>query len=392
MRWQGSTVYWQGLPLAHHTTTHQEMLHRANLLGGLAAPKESHQRLRRIACRGCVAAVAAMLTGALAAGGTGRRAAALPEPQLVTAPRQLAGVVKTRRCVATLGAALGSAVAAVAAQATVPDTRAAGRPVANGEFTFHRGTELKLLAAVRESVAGRREAAVGDPAQAERSLADVVLHSVDDFCWHTQWMMNVGDVKGELLDQALREQVRRCCDAPAERSERFAALELGTYVGYSAVRIARLLPPGGRLYSVDPDGDWQGIAAEIVELAGVRDRVKLVQQTAQAAIEELSQQGVTLDFVFIDHDKHEYLASLLQLERRGLLNKGCVVVADNVYVFDVVNYLAHVRSSGRYRSRYVQAAVEYAPRLAYIPVDINGRPLSQDIVDGMEISTFTAPA
>lgn len=31
------------------------------------------------------------------------------------------------------------------------------------------------------------------------------------------------------------------------------AVELGAYVGYSAVRIGRLLPPGGKLFSVEID-------------------------------------------------------------------------------------------------------------------------------------------
>ena len=45
----------------------------------------------------------------------------------------------------------------------------------------------------------------------------------------------------------------------------------------------------------------------------------------------LHQQGVhTIDFALIDHVKHLYVKDLLVLQRNGFLNKGTVVVGDNV--------------------------------------------------------------
>lgn len=46
------------------------------------------------------------------------------------------------------------------------------------------------------------------------------------------------------------------------------ALELGTYVGYSALRVARLLPPGARLVCIDPSEVPQRVALPILEHAG----------------------------------------------------------------------------------------------------------------------------
>jgi predicted O-methyltransferase YrrM len=48
----------------------------------------------------------------------------------------------------------------------------------------------------------------------------------------TNWMMNIGNVKGQYLDDALRSKQPKW------------VMELGAYCGYSAVRIARLLPHG----------------------------------------------------------------------------------------------------------------------------------------------------
>ena len=50
-------------------------------------------------------------------------------------------------------------------------------------------------------------------------------------------------------------------------------VELGTYVGYSAVRWASLLPEGGRLWSIDPEPAAQESAALVLKHAGLEERV-----------------------------------------------------------------------------------------------------------------------
>merc|ERR1740121_1912039 len=167
-------------------------------------------------------------------------------------------------------------------------------------------------------------------------------------------MMNVGDEKGALLDAALRERVAAACGAARAGCD-FQALELGTYVGYSAVRMARFLP----------------------QRAGLGDRVVMVQRTAADSTALLEARGLRLDFVLIDHSKQDYLPALLRLERAGLLQPGCVVFADNVGVFRQEAYLRHVRGCGLYSSSYVSASVEYAPLLDYVPLGADGEPQSR---------------
>lgn len=48
-------------------------------------------------------------------------------------------------------------------------------------------------------------------------------------------------------------------------------LELGSHCGYSTVRIARALPLGARLYSVEMDQRNAAIAEKIIRLAGFDD-------------------------------------------------------------------------------------------------------------------------
>lgn len=48
-------------------------------------------------------------------------------------------------------------------------------------------------------------------------------------------------------------------------------LELGSHCGYSTVRIARALPLGARLYSVEMDQRNAAIAEKVIRLAGFDD-------------------------------------------------------------------------------------------------------------------------
>ena len=61
-------------------------------------------------------------------------------------------------------------------------------------------------------------------------------------------------------------------------------MELGGYIGYSAVRIARKLPPGGKLYSIDPNGLHVSIARQIIQHAGLSDKVQVIQGILETSI------------------------------------------------------------------------------------------------------------
>jgi O-methyltransferase len=67
---------------------------------------------------------------------------------------------------------------------------------------------------------------------------DVTGTGADHFCRHISYLINVGDEKGKILDNAV------------ERTQPRQLLELGTYCGYSALRMARAMPREARLYSL----------------------------------------------------------------------------------------------------------------------------------------------
>lgn len=63
------------------------------------------------------------------------------------------------------------------------------------------------------------------------------------------------------------------------------ALELGGYIGYSAIRIARNLPPGGKLYSIEPNETHVRIARRMIQHAGLDDKVEVLQSILTESIQ-----------------------------------------------------------------------------------------------------------
>jgi catechol O-methyltransferase len=168
-------------------------------------------------------------------------------------------------------------------------------------------------------------------------LQDVIRH-VDEFCYERSVMMNVGDEKGQILDAAVR------------RVQPTLLLELGAYCGYSALRMADVMPQGARLYSVEFSEANAANARRIWEFAGVTDRITAVVGyvgDGGATLDTLeTAYGFSpgaLDLVFIDHDKAAYLPDLKHILERRWLHKGSVVVADNVRVPGAPAYRAYMR-------------------------------------------------
>jgi caffeoyl-CoA O-methyltransferase len=112
-----------------------------------------------------------------------------------------------------------------------------------------------------------------------------------------------------------------------------SAIEVGTFTGYSAICVARALPPGGRLLCCDVNEEWTGIARRYFAKAGVADRIDLRIAPALETIRSLPASAV-FDFAFIDADKvsyRDYYEALLpRMRPNGLM------------AFDNVLWMGHV--------------------------------------------------
>jgi catechol O-methyltransferase len=203
-----------------------------------------------------------------------------------------------------------------------------------------------------------REAALADyvVANAKRGDLDDVIRVVDDFCLNRSIMINVGDEKGEILDRAVR------------RASPELILELGTYCGYSALRMAREMPAGARVCSLELVPANAEIARRIWDHAGLGDEVTVVVGTlgdGGSTIDALSTEHAfgegAVDLVFIDHDKAAYLPDLERIVGEGWLHPGSIVVADNVRFPGAPEYRAHLQEqeAKTWRTIEHQTHVEY---------------------------------
>ena len=106
-------------------------------------------------------------------------------------------------------------------------------------------------------------------------------------------------------------------------------LEIGTLAGYSTICLARALPEGGRLTTLESNARHADVARENFARAGLSNIIDLRVGLAIETLPMLLSEGRgPFDFVFIDADKSsltDYFDWALKLSRRGAL-----IIADNV--------------------------------------------------------------
>lgn len=106
-------------------------------------------------------------------------------------------------------------------------------------------------------------------------------------------------------------------------------LEIGTLGGYSTIWMARALPTGGKLITLELDPVHAGVAQQNINRAGLDAVIDIRIGKALDLLPKLESEGAgPFDMIFIDADKPpytEYFQWALKLSRPGTL-----IVADNV--------------------------------------------------------------
>jgi len=127
--------------------------------------------------------------------------------------------------------------------------------------------------------------------------------------------------RGDILDSTLVEKVPKRC------------VELGTYCGYSSLRIAKALPADGVLVTIDIDPLFAAIATKIIEYAGASHKVKVLMGEVTTKADKIASllgvdvKGVA-DFVLCDHSKDKFVSDLQLLEKAGVVGPGSAVMGD----------------------------------------------------------------
>lgn len=107
-------------------------------------------------------------------------------------------------------------------------------------------------------------------------------------------------------------------------------VEVGTLVGYSAIHMARALPPDGHIWSVEYEAKHAAVARANLAAAGVADQVTVLVGAGVDVLPTLADKG-PFDVVFIDADKVNY--HVYGRWAVDHLRPGGLVLGDNAYLF-----------------------------------------------------------
>jgi len=109
-------------------------------------------------------------------------------------------------------------------------------------------------------------------------------------------------------------------------------IEVGTLAGYSAIWMARALPPGGKLRTIEVSSKHAAFAREWIAKSDVRAKVEVLEGRGSDVLKTFA--DASADAAFLDADKvgyGEYLEESLRI-----LRPGGMVLVDNAFAFGQV--------------------------------------------------------
>jgi predicted O-methyltransferase YrrM len=181
-----------------------------------------------------------------------------------------------------------------------------------------------------------------------------------------QFMPSIGPIKGKIISDIIRDYKPK------------KILEIGSLYGYSAILIANVMS------GYDDDDDIKVVTIEIdksngdiakgnIKDAELLNRIELITGDALEVIPKL---GYKFDLLFLDAAKDQYLQYLKLSEEANIIKNDAIIIADNVGISknEMIDYLEHVRNSGKYKSKTIETTLEY----------------SKDVRDAIEVSIRVA--
>jgi predicted O-methyltransferase YrrM len=112
-------------------------------------------------------------------------------------------------------------------------------------------------------------------------------------------------------------------------------LEIGAFVGVSAIYMAKALPPGGELVTIEKFDHFADICRQNFARNGQADRITLLQGDAHTVIDALPRDK-PFDLMFIDGNKERYAEYMQRLEPL-LVPGGLMIVDDALFHSDALN-------------------------------------------------------
>lgn len=148
-----------------------------------------------------------------------------------------------------------------------------------------------------------------------------VLDAIDEYGRTQKYLMNIGEYKSKTVVDLIRKEKPQIM------------LELGGYVGYSAIAFGAAVKEAGgkRYFSLEKSPEFGAVIAMLVDLAGLSDVVKVVVGSSSDSLRRLHKTGQLqhIDLLFLDHYKPLYTEDLKLCEELELVGPGSVYAADN---------------------------------------------------------------
>ncbi|CZT52476.1 hypothetical protein WAI453_012054 [Rhynchosporium graminicola] len=164
-----------------------------------------------------------------------------------------------------------------------------------------------------------------------------ILEAVDEFARTQKYLMNVGEDKGRIVTEIIRDTKPK------------VMVELGGYCGYSTILFADAMRAvgGTKYFCLERSPKFAHNIEVLVEFAGLKNVVEVVVGPSNESIKSLhdAKKLSKIDMMFLDHYKPAYTTDLKLCESLGLIGKGTTLAADNVIKPGNPPYLKYVRSS-----------------------------------------------
>jgi predicted O-methyltransferase YrrM len=106
-------------------------------------------------------------------------------------------------------------------------------------------------------------------------------------------------------------------------------VEVGTLAGYSAISMARALPPGGHVRTIEVSASHADFAELWIRRSDVADRIALHRGDARQVLPGFETESA--DAAFIDADKESY--PLYLRESLRIVRPGGLILVDNAFAF-----------------------------------------------------------
>jgi predicted O-methyltransferase YrrM len=154
------------------------------------------------------------------------------------------------------------------------------------------------------------------------AIEDGELRKVRESAPLNKIQMQIGQDEGKLIYTLLKL-------AKVE-----TVLEIGTFVGYSTLWIAKALPKTGEVISIEKSKEHFDIAEQNLLHSDQASKIRLICADAKEYISVLGPE-IKFDAVFIDADKTGYPIYLNLVEKH--LNSGSLIIADNTLLWGSVH-------------------------------------------------------